>query len=628
MSRRKKPPTADDARWAGQCSPGRRGPIRPVASRWGMIPLLALGLAIAMLGAWRYGAWVARNGDSDQAPFQKSADLTAAWIARTLNTVTFNNQCMAQMIVQASVLDGLPTAVADSLTDQQVLSQRLSHFRQRQSSPLAWTASTMEMSINQVAGEISRLSSLQTALGSTSAADIRRITFCHTPEGGPGHLWQAMKLIQQQSVAMLENLAALAPLAAMKPDHPLPQDRRLEIQWPSADECWRIGSFDDFRPWIQPLGIESPERFPRRIMRPADQPAFPASVSRRPVASPASLTESQTFLQAPMLAVSSTGRSVRGHCPIGLPAEAAVGDPPGDRNATIPEQGLQGIVLQALNDQAHDELPMSRFAWHLQAQTLSRLDSLWPLNDPSPAQPTRRPIEPDWVTSLAEARRRIKSGQPVVEMLWAVIEVRSRWPIGSERLGEAGSWGPAYPWMDQGIRLIRLPDWNEPNQWPRALDRLAEDQWRDLWSYEVLHDSALGLNPQWNAQGIAIAHRVYRMDDYFFIAADFGRCPETGHPYNVQDRRQLPGPVHWLDPGKPIGIMLRSNSSDSTAKIIRLTQVLPPESGLSSMQDLRQTMAFDGPATSCPPGTESHRQGWLIRPMSETVRDKKTGARQ
>lgn len=614
MSQRATTPRKD-ARWANGPGDSLRQKSRwRWSRRFGAAALIGLTLtALALTGRERQ-----QEQDRQRRPVAgHSAELIAGWVARTLNAVEFNNRCMAQMIVQVSVRDSLALATADAIQDQTILAQRLASWRQ-QAAMLPWTVSAMQAMADQVDSEIAWLNSLKTSFGSTALPRTNPAIMALPGTSDSHGLWQAMRFLQQQSLAALESLPRLAGDSSLSgsPAH-------MTAATASPDRSglrWQTKSFDDFRPcimqepivWLRPNSGQEYAAGGHPIIR-RDQPSSSFQAMRP--ASPSSMDDAQYFRLSVLTPAWPTGERLTGRCPLGIPIDSGasatvafadslemIADRTGDVRGENRSQGLASLILDRLSHQMADRLPLSRFSRHLPSQAAAKLRMLWP--DSTGSLSLLPPaISPGWVTSLTESRRRIAQGQIASETLFMAIEVRSRWPLNDPKLGENGSWADAQP-AHGSIRLIRLPGWVDPAGWPEGVLQVADGQWRDVWSYPVHQDPALGLSAGSTPAGQPIIHTIHRLDDFFFIAADFGQPHSLTNPYALADDRQLPGPVHWLGPDT-----LTVTCANATAQVGRGSP--RSESGdvwfVGSLSDPPKTSATamssssPGAASPCPP---------------------------
>lgn len=511
-----------------------------------IVLLAALVLYVFNLGQ-QTNARIAAQTEADSA-----ANAGAAWVARSLNTVSMNNVAMARLITNVAVLDAMPMAVAftykeqldaHSTTDPQGISQAISAQLSRGVTDW-WARDKFQEMLDRIgradenhqyqseerAQELRILESFDSLFNSTQG-DVSPMTF-YNATAGRGLLWQGMESLDELNQVTMENLGVLAQLNAVRgaqinadnTGHPTAM--MLPIQ-PTVP--YKRGTFADFQ---RPI---------RNGLLPSD-------------------TDDKTTNRGPYDTVygwrhprggRTTGhadqtRIVRGsnrnNVPIGRGTD-------GDYIVTGRTDSTAYHVYgpyQWMMYQAHSlrvrSLRYSRFDHWL--RTIADIKLRYAFQGGA----IQTIINPEWQIDYDTARTIATDNRAsIVETAYVVVEIKSRYPVDQRPLTPAGMEGtdkywqyvtrhrPSVPWV------TRQSGWVDPETW--NITKVSDHLWRNDWSYEVYFDRDLGMEPILDANGEMVAQTVYRVDHYMFAGVNIGEPVEIRNPFNFPNRNALPAPT-------------------------------------------------------------------------------------
>jgi hypothetical protein len=518
--------------------------LRRAPRRIGAVMVMTL-LALVLLASLLFFVMNLGRQAHTRLQTQNAADAAVAagsgWVARTFNTVAMHNEGTARLIALVAVLDALPQAVEYAHTDQLAILEAVDGQLSRGVQG-SWVREGLLRFRDEIRAEADQLAPMERFF-LHSGYDVRRMTHYHPPSGPRiGHLWQAMHAMDAHSLAAMENLdelllvngvvGGLVNLAGESP---------VAVVVPAVDRIpWRRGAFDDFR-------------------RPVLHGLLPESVDDRVTnRGPYDVLFGWRDPIAGERRGHHSGRhSGAGGGGPGVPIGRGPGSDTWVQTSHYPERyrvyGPLSHLLRALGGLASRDMPHSRFAdyHHAPANTYwanriarIKLGYCWP------GGAIEQITAPRWETRFNTATT-IAASDPtrIVETAFVAVEIKSRYPRTHPRFLSPGSW--SYETEDQprrpSPRIIWAGGWQDPRTWVGGgVSQINNYVWRDEWSYTVLHDSDIGLPPEFS-DGQPVRHRVYRIDDYVFAGVNLGESVPIENPYNFPGRSGLPAPID-LDP--------------------------------------------------------------------------------
>lgn len=512
-----------------------------------VVLLAALVLYVFNLGQ-KTNARIAAQTEADSA-----ANAGAAWVARSLNTVSMNNVAIARLITNVAVLDAMPMAVeftykeqldAHRTTDPQGVSQAMENQLSRGIDDW-WVREKVQEMVDRIGRADERQQQYQSdqraqelrilesfdELFNAPHGDVAPLTFYNAP-AGRGLLWQGMQSLDELSQLTMENLGVLAQLNAVRgaqinaDNTGYPTAMMLPVE-PSIP--YKRGTFRDF------------ERPIRNGLLPTD--TDDKTTNRGPYDTVFGWRHSRgTRTQGHSDQTSVVRGSGRNTVPIGRGTD-------GDYVVTSREGGTAYTVYgpyQWMMYHAHNlrrnSLRYSRFDHWL--RTISDIKLHYAFR----GGPTRTIIYPEWNINYDEARTIAQEDRDrIVETAFVVVEVKSRYPLSQRPPASGGDQGddrywqyvtrhrPSVPWVTRQANWVDADSWN--------ITRVNDHVWRSEWDYEVNFDRDLGLEPVRDENGQMVPHRVYRIDHYIFAGVNIGEPVEVRNPFNFPSRDALPAPT-------------------------------------------------------------------------------------
>lgn len=511
-----------------------------------VVLLAALVLYVFNLGQ-QTNSRIAAQTEADSA-----ANAGAAWVARSLNTVSMNNVAMARLIANVAVLDAMPMAVAFTYkeqldahrtTDAQGVSQAISAQLTRGVSDW-WAQEKLQEMLDRIgrddenrqfqseerAQELRILESFDSLFNSTQG-DVTPMTYYNAP-AGRGLLWQGMESLDELNQVTMENVGILAQLNAVRgaqvnaDNTGHPTTMMLPIQ-PTIP--YKRGSFSDF------------ERPVRNGLLPSD-------------------TDDKTTNRGPYDAVFGW-RHPRGGRRTGHADQTRIVR--GSNQNTVPiGRGTDGDWVTTGREDATAYTVYGPFQWMMyHAQSLrrnslrfSRFDH-WlstianiKLHYAFHGGPIQTIIDPEWLIDYQASRTIAQNERArVVETAFVVIEIKSRYPINQRPLTAEGAIGPDKYWQYVTRHRPSVPwvsrqgGWVDPETW--NISKVNDNIWRNDWEYEVYFDRDLGMEPILDANGEMVPQKVYRVDHYMFAGINIGEPVEVRNPFNFPSRNVLPSPT-------------------------------------------------------------------------------------
>jgi len=513
------PPTRNNPARARRAAGRHRRGIVLVVTLLGIFLLAGLVMYVMNLG----------RHVNQRVRTQHGADAAAVsaggWMARAFNTVALNNVAISHLVPLVAVLDAMPRASADTLTDQEALLEVLED-QLRRGVRDRWVREPLERARTAVAGEVQELRTLNNLMDNL---DVRELTFYEGPNGR-GRFWQAMAALDEYSQLTMSQLQIVRQLAATRGGAAnLGDPEAIALALPARPQIpWQRGRFDDFEAPVRQGRLPPGSDDPHTNRGPYDTVfGWRSAVGG----------EVEGYYRDNNVAGGGGGGSV----PVGRGAGGGGGFVVTSREPdSYTTRGTLSWILGRVGGFSNSTLPYSRFSSHVSALARTKLHQLWP-TDPAPAASR---IEPDWETDFDEAVR-IGDNEPgrIRQTAFVAVEVKSRYPASAPQFLTPGSWAYVENNMPEAARMIRTGGWEDPRQWP--VPKIQDELWRDEWSYEVFFDNQIGITRQTNAAGNPVPQPVYRVDTFMFAGVNLGDSAPIRNPYNVGARDALPAPLDF-----------------------------------------------------------------------------------
>ncbi|MDX1681834.1 MAG: hypothetical protein R3336_01825 [Phycisphaeraceae bacterium] len=453
---------------------------------------------------------------------QHAADVAvtggAGWVARSMNTVAMNNVTTANLISTVAVLDALPRAFDDALTDQEMLQEAIEDQLDRGVSD-AWVEEALRSMLDEVNDSIDQLEEMTDFF---DRVDVREMTFYEGPSGR-GQIWKAMQGLEDHSLAAMENLGVLAQLNAVAGGEANLTGRNAHaFLVPVTPEIpWESRPFDDFeRPVRQGLLREEIDDTTHR------RGPYDAMYGWRQLVG----GEREGYWETGDVASGGSGSvPIGGGVNRGRFVTTERSDPEGYR-VYGPWQSLRGMV----GSWASRVVPYSRLGRRVNQLSRWKLHNVWP----EEREPPSNSIPPEWETDFNDATAIADSGTPTIrQTAFIAVEIKSRYPVSSPQFLTPGSW----TYDGSSPRVIYTRGWEDPRTW--LATKTDAHIWRDEWEYEVFRDSTIGIEQLYNDDSEPVTQTVYRIDSFMFAGINTGSPELIRNPFNFGSREELPGPV-------------------------------------------------------------------------------------
>ncbi|MBL4701941.1 MAG: hypothetical protein JKX85_11855 [Phycisphaeraceae bacterium] len=508
-----------------------------------LILLLTAAAAFGVLSIGRH----ARVKEMTSFSAKEGADSGASWIARSLNTVAMNNQAMANLIVQAGLINASPTAIDLSAKDLQAVNKLLKQL-DIQKLPRDWQPiendNPVAMYFNNLKQiTIKELKKTQAAkkfiTKNISSADIHNITYARPNDksNNTGSIWQAISTLDEINQAILENLEIQTQLSVLRGsilDTTARQTEASALLLPTDQLVvpWQRGVFDDFKSVIfkdhtYQSETDIYEPFTRHDLQ--------------------TLNILTTKLGSP--------KGPRGKCPISI-KRASIPKAHSRRywqdepqlSTTVKRPAVEDMALFRKIGSIASRMHHKRLATHLAKINRQQLAQLWP--DKS------RPIKPiydsKWVTDLDQIFQ-IMTNQPqrIREVAFITVEIKSAYEPSNPKFKSHGSWKLLNRHTSKALNVEYYP-WDKnlnPKSWgKKGIKQLHPRIWREIWHYNVLQDRSINLKllPK-ETNNKHPRQPIYRIDDYLLLGINVGEPLKISSPYNFSKNSPKPAPMLYVE---------------------------------------------------------------------------------
>ena len=272
------------------CHSANQSASRPPRKRSrvrGVVLIIAMFAIILLAALLAYIVNLGRHVNA-RVITQNAADAAAisgaGWVAQSMNTVAMNNVTSAQYLATVNVLDGMPMVTQNALHQQSFLRDRLAtHLNAGLNWPFAMQrlGNVVNPELGMLEQELTdEVNLLQPVHNYFQSNDIREITHFEAPSGR-GRIWQALKGLEDFSLAVLESTGEIAQVNAVRAGQSnlstersqgdltdneyqieigrnltgmIPPMPRIDYRWQGHPDASARTSFDDFeRPVRQGL---------------------------------------------------------------------------------------------------------------------------------------------------------------------------------------------------------------------------------------------------------------------------------------------------------------------------------------------------------------------------------------
>lgn len=501
-----------------------------VRSERGIVLIIAL-MAIVLLMALLL--WVINLGQqvNHRVTTQNAADASAqagsSWIARQLNTVSYNNMEMARLLAVVPVLDAMPQAVdyahREDIWMRDSLNAQLA--RGVGGSPRILAETVEQQFANLYADILNDIEDLVPVDTFFKQIDVSELTFYQTD----GDLWRALQGLDEMNTAVLQNLGPVAQTGAVNAGlvnfGTRDKDQAAAMLPVSPTVPFYRGTFNDF---LLPV---------LRGMPPAD---IDDPVVRRGPWDTVYGWRDIIYERVPGSGGGgspSTGGSRdvadggRANNPLSR-REGSNGSG-GGGGTSVPVAyrtwGPYSWQLRQFSDYDREDdgpLDQTRLSYYLNRIADRKINYVWP-----GSRPNRTVIDPDWRITYEEAKSIAQRGTPrIYETAFFVCEIKSAYPADDGRFMTPGTWSLAFEDNNgSNPRIVYRRRWQDPARW--GIPKLNAHVWRDDWEYQVFYDASIGITPQYDGDGNLIPQPVYRIDHISFAGVNVGQAEEVRNPY-------------------------------------------------------------------------------------------------
>ncbi|MFG0249082.1 MAG: hypothetical protein ACF8OB_09375 [Phycisphaeraceae bacterium JB051] len=512
-----------------------------------LILLLTAAVAFGVLSIGRH----ARVKEMTHFSAQAGAESGASWIARSLNTVSMNNNAMAQLIVKAGIIEGLPTAMDMYQKDLKATQDLLKQIDIKDL-PREWQPIDDNTPIAKSYERLKQYThhELRIALNTQkyyarqlSENDLAAITHVKPQKDAkqPGAIWQAIYALDEINQTQLENLEVQAQLAVLRGSVLDTTARQTEasallIPTDSPTVNWQRGSFDDFAPII------------------AKDHEYAVTMGYYDYASNPNITDLRelTFEQPQKIKVY---KNRAGKC---LASRIRASQPsprhhPRARQEQMPEAvkfampAIQDMALLDTIGPLLHRLNNKRLINHLHAINASFMAQLWP-DEKSPAKPV---YDSQWVTDMDKIYQIMdKDPQSIREIAFITVEAKSAVPPTDPKYGNAKNWALIHKATDTPLQVeyFNYDKRLDPRTWEKlGMQELHPRLWREVWTQQIYADRSINVKPlPAQPKNKYPRQPIYRVDDYLLIGINVGKPVKLHSPYNFPSDDAKPAPILYI----------------------------------------------------------------------------------
>ncbi len=513
-----------------------------------LILLITAAVAFGVLSIGRH----ARVKEMTHFSAQAGAESGASWIARTLNTVSMNNNAMAELIVKAGIVEGLPTAMDMYLNDLKATQSLLKEIDIKDL-PRDWQpiddnnpiAKGYELLKRHNSHELNiTLNTQKYYSKQLSENDLAAITHV-TPHGNspqPGAIWQAIYALDEINQAQLENLEVQTQLAVLRGSVLDTTARQTEasallIPTDTPTVPWQRGTFDDFEPII------------------AKDHQYTVAMGYYDYASNPNISDLRelTFEQPEKI---KTYKNRAGKC---LVSRIRASQPTSNRHRShanreqMPESvkftmpAIKDLaILDTVGPLLH-RLTNKRLVNHLYAINAHYLANLWP-DEKAPAKPV---YDTQWVTDLDKIYQIMdKQPQRIREIAFVTVQAKSALPPTDPKYRNDKNWAMINESNESPLQVeyFKYDKRLDPRTWKTlGMEELHPRMWREVWTQQIYADRTINVKPlPAQPKNKYPRQPIYRVDDYLLVGINIGREIKLESPYNFPSDDTKPAPILYI----------------------------------------------------------------------------------
>lgn len=515
-----------------------------------LILLVTAAVAFGVLSIGRH----ARVKEMTHFSAQAGAESGASWIARSLNTVAMNNNAMARLIVQAGIIDGLPTAIGLYRNDLKAINVVLKHI-QVKDLPRDWQAIDKG---NPIAMGFDRFIRSNTyELNATINTekylkqqlkdnDITAITHVlPDPQSNQlGIIWQAINALDEINQTILENIEVQTQLSVLRGsilDTTARQTEASAMMLPTSQLMipWKHGRFEDFAPII----LEDHQfQLTNGYLEYAANPNI----------------DQLRLLTTLVPEKIKVPRNKAGQCPLSkIRAYISMQNTSQNRqrkDMSSPE--LEKITQPAARDLAVlntigtllYRLKNQRIIKHIDTISKHHVSQLWP-DDKAQVQPIH---DSQWITDSQKIFEIMdKNPQSIREIAFVTMQMKSAFAPADPKFRTDDSWVILDQKNDMALNVeyFTFSKSMDPRSWDKlGIEQIHPRMWRESWTYPANSDRTINLKPlPANEKTKHPKQPVYRVDDYLLIGINVGKDLNLASPYNFASGMTKPAPILYVN---------------------------------------------------------------------------------
>ena len=462
----------------------------------------------------------------------------AGWVARSFNTVAMNNVEMSRLIPLVAVMDSVPVGVRYTLEDQSTVLQAVDRQLAQGVGAEFWVEDALRDVVRPNIDNQIRLLSPVDDLLNAGNYDIAAMTFYQDASGRRGQIWQSIESLSALNVATMDNLGLLGQFNAFRGAQIAQRDGGLDgggLMLPWVPEVpWTRGSFEDFETVVADGRLPDNQDDPQFNRGPFD---VLFGMRQRGQTSNVDVTELGTDIRhrsaggipAPVERVvnratietyftNGTYRLMIGQ--LAALAQSSTGDLDGRprlSNSSFFAAPSPDVVID-------DSAPLAPSQWSTRVRFAAnqKINTVFP----SVGGGVQQLIEPEWITSYADAQARLENDPDSIRRgMYISLEFRQR-PDANGVPGqhELVMWGIK---TTDATRSIR-PDPNRTSTWEEVTDH--------VWKLYAP-------NPPADIDAREDQYTYYDI----WVGVNIGDVVDVRNPYNFDDeeRNDLPGPVNF-----------------------------------------------------------------------------------
>mgnify|MGYP001169260574 CR=1 FL=1 len=517
-----------------------------------LILLVTAAVAFGVLSIGRH----ARVKEMTHFSAQAGAESGASWIARSLNTVAMNNNAMARLIVQAGMVQEIPTAIEMYHNDLKAVNDVLQEIDVKQlprdwqpiddDNPIALGFDQLKKTTaNELRVTYNTQKYINKQLNQKVLADITHVQPVSQSKQA-GTIWQAINSLDQINQAILENLEVQTQLSVLRGsilDTTARQTEASAIMLPTRQPLvqWKRGSFDDFAPIIK---NDHEYRIANGYSEYMKNPAVD-QLRELTAAEPVKIKKQ---------------RNRSGDCPISQlrallkpkakPSRSQNEEMPSDINDLQQIAVGDDAVLRTLGALVY-RLENQRIVNHIDIFSKAHLNELWP-QEPVTQMPV---YESTWITDPQKIYEIMdKNPQSIREIAYVTLQSKSAFAPTDPKFRSKDSWAIISSDKQKilNVEYYKYRKELDPRTWEKLkMQQLHPRIWREIWPYQVYSDRTLHIKPLPATKKQKYPRQTaYRIDDYMLLGINVGKQIKLSSPYNFTSQSPKPAPILYVNDDK------------------------------------------------------------------------------